>query len=265
MPITTAPGSTTDFMIEVAKGSVAGHSLVHKFGRNSAVSTTLVPVCDGGFYRTPVPSAAVTLAVISDDANDTAAGTGAREVTLVYLDATGSQQTGTIATNGLTESTGTITGVWRLLRAWISSSGTYASQTAASQNGTITIRVASAGATWGSIPEVGTTGFAVGQSLIGCYTVPLGKTAYILSSILTVDSNKTADLYFFKRENSLDESSPYSGVLRIQNVYTGIVGVHEITHTTHESYPALTDMGWMAVAASAADVSAEFELLLVDD
>ena len=27
----------SDFLIEVAKGNVAGHSLVHKFGRNAAV------------------------------------------------------------------------------------------------------------------------------------------------------------------------------------------------------------------------------------
>lgn len=256
-------GLGSDFLTEVAKGNIPGYSLVHKFGRNSAVSTTLVPICDGGFYRTPTGT--VTLEAISDDTNDTAAGTGAQEITLQYLDSNFDLQVGTIEMNGTTASTETLAGVKRLVRIYVSRSGTYASQSAGSQKGTITVRVSGGGDTWATLPEIGTSGMGVGQSLIGSYTVPAGKTAYILSGMITVDSNKSANLYFFKRENADDTSAPYTGTLRLQNVYTGLSGFQEIDHKTYESYPEKTDIGWMGIASTAADVSVEFELLLVDN
>jgi len=252
----------SDVYREIENGTIKNYSYVHKFGSNSSVGTTLVPVCNGGFYRTPKTDATVTLALISDDANDTAAGTGAQEVTLEYLDSTGTEQTGTIATNGITESTETIDGVWRLLRAYVSGSGSYATQSVGSQNGTITIRVSSAGATWATIPEVGTTGFAVAQSLIGAYTVPAGKTAYILSNTYTVESNKTGTCYLFARSGADELAAPYSG-LRLKNIYTGLANATHIPHKTFESYPALTDLIVMATVSTTGSVSAEFELLIV--
>lgn len=264
--ILSAPLDLTskDFLLEVQEGKHPGVSIVEKFGRNSAVGTTMVPVCDGGFYLTPTPSNAVTLEVISTDANDTAAGTGAREVTLVYLDATGALQTGTIATNGTSASTETIAGVWRLLRAYVSDSGTYATQSAPSQAGAITIRVESAGDTWGTIP-LAVTGFGSGQSLIGAYTVPDGHTAYIIGKRIFVDSQKTADIFFFKRENADDETAGYSPI-RVQNEYVGIAAPAALNNRTWARVEANTDIGFMAVVASGtADVSVEFDLLLIED
>lgn len=252
------------FLREVAKGRVVGHSLIHKFGANDNIGSTIAPVCQGGFYRTPQSTGTVELAVVSTSVNDTAAGAGAQEITLEYLDSTGAVQQGTIATNGTTESTETISGVLRLVRAWVSGSGTYASQSAASQQGTITIQVSGGGDTWAVIPQV-TTGFGAGQSLIGAYTVPLGHTAFILSVIMTVDSGKSADLYFFKRDNILQTSAPYDA-MRMQNTYIGIKGgPHTVEHQTNEKYSELTDIGFMAVGSAGTDVDVEFELLLIDN
>ena len=58
------------FLIEVSKGNVPGHSIIHKYGGNEALSTTIAPICNGGFYRTPPPSSTVTLEAVSTDAND---------------------------------------------------------------------------------------------------------------------------------------------------------------------------------------------------
>jgi len=255
---------SSDYYTQVARGDVPGQSLVHKFGRNASVGTTLVPICDGGFYRTPKTDATVTLALISDDANDTAAGTGAREITLNYLTSAGVETTATIATNGTTESTGTVTGVWRLLRAWVSASGSYATQSVGSQNGTITIRVSGAGATWATIPEVGTTGFAVAQSLIGAYTIPAGKTGYILSNTYTVESNKTGTCYLFARSGADELVSPYSA-LRLKNIYSGLANATHIPHKSYEKYTEMTDMIVMGTVSTTGIVSAEFELLLIDN
>lgn len=258
------PVIVNDWFIETAKGNIAGHSFVHKFGRNESVGTSLVPVAEGGIYPTPQTSSTVTLEVISTSANDTAAGTGAREITLEYLDNTGAVQTGTIATNGTSASTETISGVWRLPRFYVSASGSYAGVSTPSQEGTITIRVSGGGATWGVLGLVDTA-FGAGQSLVACYTVPLGKTAYILQTQASVDTGKSVDIMFFARRNSDETTAPYSA-LRVQNYYEGITDQITFTHKTHEAYPALTDIGFMAkTSTGTAGVSCEFELLLVDD
>jgi hypothetical protein len=265
---TVTNAMSQDFFVEVAKGNVDGHSTVHKFGAVTLTGTSLTPVCQGGFYRTPQTGSTVEIVCWSDDANDTAAGSGAREITIEYLDSTGASQTGTIATAGTSESTESVTGVWRIVRAYVSSSGTYATQTAGSQNGTITIAEDAAGAktgnVWASLPEIGTSGLATGQSLIGCYTIPLGKTAYILSATITIESAKTPELYFFARTSADETSAPYAGTMRLKNLYIGANGISEIDHKTHESYAALTDIGFLAVGANGDDISVEFELLLVD-
>ncbi|MCK5346941.1 MAG: hypothetical protein KAR20_26210, partial [Candidatus Heimdallarchaeota archaeon] len=218
--------------------------------------------CDGGFYRTP--TSVVNLAAISDDANDTSAGTGAQEITLEYLDVDFNVQTATIEMNGLTETTETVTGVMRLYRAYVSRSGTYATQSSGSQKGSITIKVESAGETWAVIPEVGTSGLAVGQSLIGAYTVPANCDAYVLTTVLTVDSAKTADLHFFQRKDVDDVVAPYTGCMRVQHIYTGLSTPLVAGNRSYEKYPEKTDIGYLAKAAAPANVSVEFTILLIE-
>ena len=42
-----------NFPLELAKGNVPSHEVIHKFGRNSNVGSAFVPICESGFYRTP--------------------------------------------------------------------------------------------------------------------------------------------------------------------------------------------------------------------
>ena len=253
-----------DFFWEVSRGNVPGHRIVHKFGHNGAV-TALTPVCDGGVYQTP--TAAVTIAAISDDVDDTAAGAGAQQLTIEYLDSDFVEQIGTLEMNGTTETTETILDVLRIVRAYVSRSGTYATSAAGSQQGTITFKVASAGATWGTIPEIGVSGMGVGQSLIGAYTVPAGHTAYVLTTQASVEvsGTKSADIYFFARSNADDVTTPFSGAMRMKSLVGSVAGVNQANHKSYEAYAAKTDIGFMAFASSSAAVSVDFEMLLVAD
>ena len=52
-----------DFYAEVAKGKVAGHTIVHKFGHNDTVGTTYEPITATGVYNTPQPASATTLRI----------------------------------------------------------------------------------------------------------------------------------------------------------------------------------------------------------
>jgi hypothetical protein len=255
----------SDFLLEVAKGNVAGHSFVHKFGRNTNISTSLVPVSLGGIYQTP--TAAVSLEFVSSATTDALNSTGMHEITIEGLDANWDLQSVTTAahaTNGQTAVN--ISGTWlRVFRAYITKSGAYASASTSSHAGTITVRIQGAGTTYATIPLEGS--FGLGQSLIGAYTVPNGYTAYILTQQYSSDvsGTKTTDFYFFKRENADDVASSYTGVMRLQQANVGTQGAFEYTHKSYDPFPAKTDIGFLAKASGTTDASVEFELLLVAD
>ncbi len=253
---------TRDFLIEVAKGNISGHSLVQKFGRNPAVGTSFVPVSISGLYNTPQPAAATTLRVKAGNANDTAAGSGARSVTLQGLDETGTLVEETLATAGASASTATSATYMRLFRVWVATSGTYATQSSGSHAADIVIENGAGGTDWLTISF---TGFPRSQSEVAAYSVPLGKTVYLLDINITSDSSRVFDYIFFKRENILDAAAPYQA-MRIQTEGIGLAGDFKREFRDPVKFDALTDIGIMAeVGASTGDISAEFNLLVVDD
>ena len=89
-----------DFRIEVARGNIEGNSYVFFAGINEALGATYESVTpQGGLY--PWPAAAAKMDVVSTDANDTAAGTGARTVYITGLDADYEIITETVTMDGL--------------------------------------------------------------------------------------------------------------------------------------------------------------------
>ncbi len=184
-----------DFYLEVQKGNIPFHSIVHKFGLNNSLSASWSVVSSSGLYQ--VPTTAQALEIVSTSANDTAAGSGARTVFFQGLDANFVLQSETVTMNGLTPVPLVNTYI-RGFRAYVFTSGTYASLTAPSHVGTITIQGSGSGVKWVVIPIIGT--FPSGQSAVAVYTIPAGKTGYILSKIATVESNKPVDLSLFKEK-----------------------------------------------------------------
>lgn len=94
-----------DFRLEIAAGRVPNHSLDHKFGRNPSISTGTTPedIWNGtGIYRgLPIGSLGETVDVVSSDAADSAAGTGARIIELFGLDQDYNEQSELITLDGL--------------------------------------------------------------------------------------------------------------------------------------------------------------------
>jgi hypothetical protein len=252
-----------DFYTEVAKGNVPGHTLVHKFGHNSATPTTLTPICSIGDYITLQPASATTLRIkAGGDANDTAAGSGAREVTLQGLDETGTLVSESIATAGASASAVTTTTFIRLFRIKVTASGTYATSTTASHTAAITIENGAGGTDWGTIDL---NGFALSQSTIGAYSVPLGKTAYLISYDINAETTKIVDAVFFQRQSILDAAAPYEA-MRIVFEIVGLTDTRSKVLNAPIAFPALTDIGFMAkVSTGTANVSVNFDILLVDD
>jgi len=153
----------------LAARGFTNYKIEHKFGRDESVDTTFKPVCIGGVWPTPTTSNATPLRIkAGGNANDTAAGSGAREITVIYLDTNLAVQTETLATAGASASSYTSGNVFRLLRAYVSASGTYASASGGfSHSASITLE--SSSEDWATIDA---TDIVRAQSQIACYTVP---------------------------------------------------------------------------------------------
>ena len=256
-PFTTAAKT---FLLEVSKGNVEKHSLVNKFGAG-LLTTSLLPVSQDNEY--PTPTTAISLEFLSSSADDTSAGTGAREVTVVGLNSAWAEVSQTVVTNGVTPVALT-TPLIRLYRWYVSQSGTYATELSGSHAGTLTLRVAGAGATWSTIT---TTPFPVGQSQIGIYTVPLGYTGYLLAKNVFADTTKTADIYFFQRPNANDVTAPFTGTMRLFEREVGVTGGYQVMPPAPKGpFVGPCDVGFMGkVSAGTSECSVEFQLLLIQD
>ena len=259
--------SYDEFYVEVSKGNVPKHCLVHKFGAIQAVTTALTPLTSSGTYQTP--TAPVALEVVStDNTNDIAAGTGARSVVITGLSNTNGAWTieeQTIALNGTTV-VAVPNSMLRVYRTRVATSGTYASPAAggASHNSTITVQTAGGGAVWAEIKPEGT--FGLGTSEIGMYSVAKGSTAYVLSKFVQVESTKKADILFFAREGADTVAAPFTPMIssEIERNVADRLEVTGLTPLLELTGPA--DLGFMVKAVSGtADASCDFEVLIVED
>lgn len=257
-PLSGAP----DFDIEIARGRVAGYEVVQLFGRNEAVGTSFEPVAIGGIYRTPQPASATALRVKAGNANDTAAGSGARSVFIEGINASGALVSETLTTAGTSASSNSTNSYIRLLSARVATSGTYATASAGSHAAAIVIENSAGTEDWLTIPN---GDFPLGQSEVGVYTIPTGKVGYIREMVISTESNKTATIALFQRQNILQAAAPYSA-MTIVNQYAGFSGSFQVPlKSPLGPFPASTDVGFMAkVASTAAIVSVNFELLLID-
>lgn len=255
--------------LDISRGLAAGVQVIEKFGRNSSVGTSFVPVAMGGVYQAPQSGSATTLRIAAGgDANDTAAGSGARSVTFEGTDENFDLATEAVATAGALASSATTTTFTRLFRAYLTpstGSGTYAAFTAAggSHAATITIENGAGGTTWGVIDGTNT---AKGQSEIAAYTVPSGYTAYVKPKIVYVDTNRSTDVLLVWRANADETAAPYSA-RRAQAVVIGatrnvLFGDGDVPYGP---YPGPADIVFMAKADSTAVVAVEFEVYLVNE
>lgn len=244
----------------IAAGYVDGWSDIHKFGA-ADVGTSFIPVCRGGVWQTPQVGSQTQLRVkAGGNANDTAAGSGARKIMLEGIDETGALITDELTLAGTSASSASSEEFLRLTRAWVTESGSYANATTPSHSDDIVIENSAGTADWATIDS---TGFARGQSEIACYTVPLGYRAFIQGFVVNSDSSKSTDFLFYQRRNILETSAPYTS-MRLIFEAAGLAG-EEIVQplTPYGPFPALTDLGFMAkVSSGSGEVEADFEIIL---
>jgi len=243
-----------DYFVEVQRGNIAGQVVVNKFGRNESVpngSWVLVsPSAPSGAF----PVSGVSVRIKSGgDAADTAAGAGAREITVIGIDTNFEESTEIMITSGVNASAYTTTSFWRVYRAYVSSVGTYGGNNVAD----ITI-------------ENGLDALVImageGQTQHGAFTVPIGKVGYLLTVDIDADAGKAADFRLFIRENFNVITAPMPAS-RVRLHWDGVIGhVNYRPRSPSIVIPQCSDI-WIEAEGDGAntDVSVDFEILLIDD
>lgn len=169
------------FELQVARGQIRGHSIVHIFGYNpdvdSATEETIWTA--GGLYQHLDTPAIMT--VSSSSASDTSAGVGARSIYIVGINSTGGEVSETVVLNGQTpvNTTHTYTEIQSSL---VVSAGTSEHNVGNISIGTGTVTSGVPANIFGHILAT------ENKSLIGHYTIPIGYTGYLISGNMSVGS-----------------------------------------------------------------------------
>jgi len=173
-----------DAMLEFAKGNVSGTSVIHNFGHNQAVGTSLETIwTEGGIYV--YRTTATTMTISSDNANDTSAGTGARTVLVEGLDTNYDEISETLTMNG-TSGVTSANSYLRVHKMTVKTAGSGGQNAGIIYLGTGTITAGKPAVVHGLIDTT------LNQSLLGFYTIPNGKTGYIAQVFFSSGSQKAS-------------------------------------------------------------------------
>ncbi len=248
-------------LLDAATGALPGFDSVQIGSRNSSVGTTEELIWEhSAAYAGFATSTESYRVKAGGNANDTAAGTGARSVTLEFLDSDFNRVEETLDTAGASASSATTTKGIRLLRAYVKDAGTYnTAATGAGQanTGNIVIEGQSSGNVLASILA------GTGRSQLGIYTIPAGFKGYLRRLRFNVEGNKDADCRVWLRYDANTTSAPF-GSKRLFRRLEKAQGSQQIVFDSYIELPAYTDI-WATGQVASGTSSVEFymDILLV--
>ncbi len=227
-----------------------GFIKVRRFGRNASVGTSQFDPVWGATGPYPWPTVAAPIRIkAGGNAADDAAGLGAQNVWVSYLDEAGALTTEQLATAGASASAATSKNAIRFIRAWVEDVGTMAGANTAAINfeqvGGNVIGIILAGA---------------GQTQMAIHTVPAGYRALMHRLDISTDSNKIASVKVRRRQISLDLTAMKSS--RIVSEFDLIVTIPR-DYAVPDEFGPLEDV-WVEAEMDtvAGAVSAEFDMIL---
>lgn len=238
-----------DYRTDVARGLIPGESLTAIVARNPAVGTGAYEDVWGAGGVMVYPTAAESWEIVSSSASDTSAGTGARTVFITSLDANLEVQTQTVTLSGVTPAA--LTGTHLRPQSVIV-------LTAGSNEvnvGTLTLRVASAGATRNVVlPDIG-------QSMDAHYTIPANKTGLILTTSILFSKNDTGTF----RNRFRDATTPNASWV-VGSVFSGHENKVDFEFASLPFATSGLDIQLQMISASGSiDSSVLFEISLKDN
>ena len=233
MPVTdirsiSQVGTYEPFELQVGRGQIPGHSVIHVFGHNPDVDTTEVTIWPATGLLTH-PAAPTIMTISSSSASDTSAGTGARTAvnTVNQYDAIETMSVTSVGSGGV--NAGTI----------------YAG------TGTVTA----------GVPAVPYSAIGIGDnlSLVGHWTCPAGYTGYLVSGSIT-SGTSNANQYITARLKLRAQDN----IVRTAAITT----LHDGTADYDFLYPIKIQAGECITATAKGsgsnnDVSSYFQIVLI--
>ena len=184
--------SSVPFFCDIAKGKISGYVALHKIGTNEDVDTSEETVWnEGGIYA--YLSTATTMTVSSSDANDDVGGSGVTRIQVFGQDANYKEQTEYVSMDGQNGVT-TVNSYLRVYRMICLAAGATGSNEGIIYIGT--------GAITGGKPAVvyGSIAIGINQTQMSLWTVPAGKTFYLIDIYGTESADQRAKIRLYIRE-----------------------------------------------------------------
>lgn len=244
-------GSASDYFNDVRRGLVPGASAEVVIGNNESVGTSVESVWEeGGIYV--FPAAAVQMTLSSDDADDTAAGTGARTVLLSYLDGSYVEQTEIITLNGTTAVNTVATDILRIRSLIVVTAGSSLENEGTVYVGTGSITAGKPANVFGLIEAT------ENSSHMGFYTVPEGKNAFIVLVQGSVETGKFVHTDLVSRVEG--------GLFLVTGSLVIPAAAINFPSLLGSAFPEHTDLDYRVEADNGtADVHITTEYLLIDN
>jgi hypothetical protein len=244
-------GLTEPFELQVGRGQITGHSVVHVFGHNPDVDTTEVTIWPA-LGLLVHPAAPTIMKISSSSADDTSAGTGARTVYILGINGTGGYVSETVTLNGQTavNTVHEYDAIETMSVVSVGSGGVNAG-----------IIYAGTGTVTAGVPAVPYSAIGVGDnlSLVGHWTCPTGYTGYLVSGSIT-SGTSNANQYIIARLKLRAQDN----IVRTAAITT----LHDGTADYDFSYPIRIQAGECITATAKGsgnnnDVSSYFQIVLV--
>ena len=254
----TRIGTSEPFELQVARGQIAYHESIYKFGNNPEIADSIETVWSQGGLYSYLTSASV-LKVSSSSTDDTSAGTGARTVQLFGLDGDYNEISEVVTLNGQT-AVNTTQSYLRINRMIVRSAGSGGANAGIIYAGTGTVTTGVPANIYATVNGDGTN-----QTLMALWTVPAGYTGYLMqydiSNGTTSNTPAVCTLLLVAR--------PYGEVFQSKDVKSLTTGMHiENGLVVPIQFAEKTDIEVRAVSSSASvtfDISAALEIIYIKD
>jgi hypothetical protein len=243
MPLAIGGQATpVSFNRELLIGTLPNSSQFRASGYNEDVGTVREDVWEGsGTYVFP-PAGGIQMRIASSSASDAAAGTGARTVMLVYLNASYAPCYETITLNGTTPVNTVATNILRVQDLHVVTIGS-----GAGNAGVITLANTAGSVTYSVM------GIDINRARSAIYTVPAGKRAFIVSWRAggVVDAHNNA---FAWMRNTLRATADWNlqltpGVFQHKSQSLVVDMTVQTTFGVNLALPAMTDIKITTVAS----------------
>lgn len=231
LPVTNVGSSNN---IDLAAGLLTGYSHINKFGYRDTITNTFQTIWDGATDLTY--SSATTVTAVAD--NTTADNGGTVEVQ--GLDQNYEPVT-EVLTIGGSASVAQFSRIFRALMVTANTGDTNADEVRV-RNGSTDQAIISAGS---------------GQTLMAVYTIPAGKTGYLLKLAGSIDANNDALFRIYAR--------PFNGVFNVKGQFGVFASGFNYTYPVPLKFEEKTDIQIKAKSQNNVGAGAIFDLILKDN